>query len=85
MEKWLQGIKAACGSKGKASRNKGTRNRPFSWAWPELMDRAVAKEKLNDSERSSLSEARKAARHFLESHPDLQKLFRVQEKRGNKS
>jgi hypothetical protein len=76
MEKWSQNIRASAqGPKGKVSRNKGRKNRPFSWAWPELMDRAAAKEKLNSSERSSLSEARKAAREFLASHPILHKVF----------
>lgn len=73
MEKWNQEIRPTKGLKGRASRNRGRRNRPFSWAWPELMDRAAAKEKLNNSERSSLSEARKAAREFLALHPELKK------------
>lgn len=85
MEKWLQEIRPSLSPRGNAIRNKGRKNRPFSWAWPELMDRAAAKEKLNSSERSSLSEARKAARGFLSSHPDLQKAFAALEKRGNKS
>jgi len=86
MEKWSQNICASAqGPKGKATRNKGRKNRPFSWAWPELMDRADAKEKLNNSERSSLSEARKAARAFLAAHPVLQEVFTTVEKRGNKS
>jgi hypothetical protein len=85
MEKWFQEIRPARSPKGNATRNKGRKNRPFSWAWPELMDRAAAKEKLNSSERSSLSEARKAAREFLSSHPDLQKVLTAVEKRGNKS
>jgi hypothetical protein len=49
------------------------------------MDRADAKEKLNSSERSSLSEARKAARALLAAHPVLKKVFTTVEKRGNKS
>jgi hypothetical protein len=86
MEKWCQEIRpSAQGPNGKVSRNKGRKNRPFSWAWPELIDRAVAKEKLNNSERSSLSEARKAAREFLASNPDLHKVLKAVEKRGNKS
>lgn len=85
MEKWCQQIRPARGPKGKVTRNKGRKNRPFSWAWPELMDRAAAKEKLNNSERSSLSEARKATREFFSAHPDLQKVFAVLKKRGNKS
>lgn len=86
MEKWNQNIRPpAQGPKGKVTRNKGRKNRPFSWAWPELMDRAAAKEKLNSSERSSLSEARKAAREFLASEPVLQEVFKAAEKRGNKS
>jgi hypothetical protein len=85
-EKWFQNIRpSAQGPKGKATRNKGRKNRPFSWTWPELMDRADAKEKLNSSERSSLSEARKAARVFLASHPELHDVFGLGEKRGNKS
>jgi hypothetical protein len=85
MERWFQEIRPTRGPKGKATRNKGRKNRPFSWAWPELMDRADAKEKLNNSERSSLSEARKAARAFLAAHPVLQEVFTAVEKRGNKS
>jgi hypothetical protein len=86
MEKWSQQIRPSkLGPKGKISRNKGRRNRPFSWTWPELMDRAAAEEKLNNSERSSLSEARKAAHGFLAAHPVLEKVFTAVEKRGNKS
>ena len=84
MEKWLQSISSKRGPKGKVARNKGRRNRPFSWAWPELIDRANAKEKLNDSERSSLSEARRTARAYLESLPDLKELLASLKKRGNK-
>ncbi len=84
LEKFHQNIRPSeQGPKGKVSRNKGRKNRPFSWAWPELMDRVAAKEKLNSSERSSLSEARKAARAFLASQPELRMVLMGVEKCGN--
>jgi len=43
----------------------GKRNRPFSWLWVELLDRReILEEKLSDSDRSTLTEARRAAASF---------------------
>lgn len=63
--KWIRGKRRFQGIK-EPRPNKGMRRRPRSWAWPELMDRVHhGLRSLSDSQRSTLSNARRIAKRRL--------------------